>query len=159
MTTKEKATIFLDIDGVLCVYPGSHYNYRVNPNNNVSAFACANLKGILDATDARLVVSSSWRLFPEFLSDLIKQLGTHGIKRNLVVGVTEDLSQTPGIKDHCHLRWTEINDYIKKHKLTNYVILDDFSLEQYTDKRFVKTHMHTGLTEELRDLAIAVLTA
>jgi len=149
--------LFLDIDGVLCVYPGSHYNFRVNPNNNVSEFACKNLKAILDATGAKIVVSSSWRLFPEYLSDLIRQLGEHGIKRDLIVGITEDLSQTPGIENHRHLRWTEISSYIQKNNTAKYVILDDFNLDEYTDKNFIKTQMHTGLTEELSEKAIRLL--
>jgi len=155
MKQNNNATIFLDIDGVLCVYPASHHNFRVNPNHKVSEFAGKNLKAIIDKTGANIVISSSWRLFPEYLSDLIKQLGTYGIAWNQVIGITDDLSKDPDIKDHIHLRLTEINAYIEKHNIKKYIILDDFALDKYTtDKNFIKTQMHTGLTEELRDRAI-----
>jgi hypothetical protein len=158
MKENNSATIFLDIDGVICVYPGSHHDYRINPNHNVSAFACKNLKAILDATGAKIVISSSWRLFPEYLSDLVKQLKKHGINRDLIVGITDNLSSTPGVKNHHHLRWLEISDYIEKHNITKYVIIDDFNLDEYTDKNFIKTQMHIGLTEELRDTVIRLLS-
>jgi len=153
-TEQVNKIIFLDIDGVLCFYPPKHLDYRINANSDLSPLACKHLKTILDKTGARIVISSSWRLNDVYLQDLLGQLGQHGITRDLVVGVTDNLMAAPGIKDHCHLRWMEINDYIKKHNIKKYVVLDDFALDRYTDKNFVKTQMHTGLTEELRNEAI-----
>jgi hypothetical protein len=145
--------IFLDIDGVLCLYWGSQTDWRQNQNKVFNEHCCKNLKEVLDTTGAKIVLISSWRLFEEHLENCYRQLEKHGISKNYIVGCTADLS-SQGIEGHLELRRREIEDYTKKHGITNYVILDDFAID---DCRLVKTNMHYGLTETQKTDCIAKL--
>ncbi len=112
--------IFLDIDGVLNVIPQGHdaYGGIFHPE------FVDNLERIINETDAKIVISSSWRH-----SGLQKMLEMWNF-RNLpgeVIGVTPDLYRFLDFEgQRTMVRGDEIQATIDRHpEITNYVILDD----------------------------------
>ena len=152
--------IFLDFDGVITTLKSK---YKLDPE------ALTLLGKIIEATDAKIVVSSSWRRHT--LEDTIKELkDTSDFRMNgiefpfidRIVGVTDRIfgfALTNKEKHISLLRGVEIREWINEHpEVNNYVILDDDSdmlLEQ--KDHFVKTDTYTGLTEENVEQAIRIL--
>lgn len=78
--------IFLDIDGVVCLHKD-----KKNWDNDEEVFdedCCKRLKEIVSATGCKLVLSSSWRLFPESIRSMFRQLKPFGITRENFLGRT-----------------------------------------------------------------------
>lgn len=103
--------IFLDFDGVLISYP----------RLGVFDEKCVErVNRIVEATDARIVVSSTWRLYHGDLFSLNRQLTQNGLPE--AFGMTPQIRGCP--------RGTEILGWIgsffeTKGKLDSYVVLDD----------------------------------
>lgn len=112
--------IFLDIDGVLNVIPQGHDAFGgIFHSDFVN-----NLKRIIDETDAKIVISSSWRH-----SGFQKMLDMWEF-RNLpgeVIGVTPDLYRFLDFEgERTMVRGDEIQAVLNIHpEITHYVILDD----------------------------------
>ena len=120
--------IFLDVDGVLCI------------NGKFQSCLIKNLKKIIDKTDAIIVLSSNWRLYPQYRDRLEIILGRYELK---VHGCTENFDDE---------RPLEIYKWISTYKPKMCVIIDDRSLdkEKYGHKIkdfFVKTNGLFGLTD------------
>lgn len=156
--------IFLDIDGVLNVYPQRNEEYPDGHDEYGARFhehLVENLKTILDATGAKIVMSSSWR------HNGFAAITEMWKFRNLP-GEVIDL--TPYHK-HGAWRGEEIKEYVDNTTLNieSYVILDDdedMLKEQLSF--FVKTSGNTdhtdyvdgggyGLTKECAQKAIEIL--
>jgi hypothetical protein len=174
--------IFLDVDGVLnsndwyvrrqtevamddvhAQYPF----YEIDPN------AIAQLNRITDATDAKLVISSTWRLGKEVeeLITFFKKVGVTGevIDKTLHFGGNKIGYSIPR---GCEIEWwlkqngfQRINwskerqlEELEKGKVKNYIILDDDSDMLYGQREhFVKTPAMHGLTKRIADKAIRIL--
>jgi len=154
--------IFLDFDGVITT-PESHY--ELCPKK------MALLKKIVDATDAKIVISSSWRRTN--LEDTIKHITDTGnpfVKNNpfiladKVVGITHRMFGFihPHKDRHCKIpRGVEINAWVFEHEMDieSYVILDDDDDMLYIQRnRFIHTDGLQGLTDSDVDRAIDILT-
>ncbi len=150
--------IFLDIDGVLCPYPEWQQDWVGNQNDQFDAVCCKYLRDILDRTGAKIVMTSSWRLFPENANNMWLQFCRFGIPWDTVVGNTPDLQGNRAIKTHLELRWAEIRDYIERFRIEKYIILDDFNLERFDKAHLIRTQRYTGLTAKLRDVCIRKLS-
>lgn len=165
--------IFLDIDGVL----NTRASMTASQEHDLPGYGADGwcpktvvaLKKILAATDAKIVISSTWRF----------QLRPKKTHRPLIASFDWDgesprcelhrafkmhdlpiwLDVTP---DHQELRGRggEIQEWLDAHPdVESYVILDDDSdmLEKQLPC-FVQTSFHgEGLTEELADRAVAIL--
>lgn len=150
--------IFLDVDGVLN-YRGCKARCKgflgVEPEKVVL------LKQIVDATDAKIVLSSTWRL--GYNKD---QKGYHGFRRHLekrlneyglsVYDVTEDIS--------AYKRGAEIRLWLAQHgkEVKRWVVLDDEYFGDFTEHKIkshlVQTDMYAdGLTERHVRKAIGIL--
>jgi hypothetical protein len=68
--------IFLDIDGVLNTLNG---NYKRFCGVNIIEEKLLLLKRLVDATNAEIVLSSSWRNYPTSREDVKKVLGAVGL--------------------------------------------------------------------------------
>lgn len=158
--------IFLDIDGVL----NSEHTFGNKISESISDQYLENLRKIVEKTDAKLVLSSSWRVyFGENINDprnslainLVKSLAKHNLKL---------YSSTPFIKgEFSNERGLEIKTYIDQHKITDYVIIDD---EEFSDlkihldmSRFIQTNFgdetttieNEGLNKKIAEKAIEIL--
>lgn len=149
--------LFLDIDGVL-----NHEKFYKNisklelvhnnyPYTEFDPTSVSYLNKILDETDAKLVVSSSWRLD----SNLKKIFKEVGIKHKIY-------DVTPWLIRYDVHRGDEINEYLKKHSnIKRYCILDDIDdFYDYQKPFFVKCDAHKdGLNENKANKAIEILNS
>lgn len=180
--------IFLDIDGVLnsqdwYVYRrdnvDTHSVQAQYPFYEFDPRAIARLNRIIAETDAKIVVSSSWRSGEtiESLQNLLDSVGVVGE----VIGFTPHLwCQKPyeemdgyRVPRGCEIDWWLDNHgefqrinwsreeqikYTEKSKVKNYIILDDDSDMLYNQREhFVHTGHTHGLTDELVEKAIGIL--
>lgn len=167
--------LFLDIDGVLNHDEWFESDgYRKNHANwQISMFdpeCVARVNRILEATGARLVVSSSWRSMTD-LKEIFEG-----------VGLPTDFDITPhadmiySIEEYAYdspvfWRGNEIKYYLDRHPADNYVILDDdgdmlpHQMEHFIQTCGDKIHMAylyinnegSGLTEKVMNKAIDIL--
>ena len=127
--------VFLDIDGVLNQLQGNYHLDR----------KCIENLGVLCKKSRSMVVlTSSWRLGYSNVgkcSPQINELKELFRENNIaIIGRTFDLGD----------RQAEINDYIMRHSIDKYIILDDDISEfrdKNLDKLFIVNHK-TGLTSE-----------
>lgn len=145
--------IFLDIDGVINPYmydemvkeepdlPHKLAKEKNNPNiEKISAFtvtqvyhcfdskACSYIKRLLDEFQAKIVVTSSWRVFYPFLEmQAILDLQNLG---KYMIGATDN-NRKP--------RYQQIYDYIDENHIDAYIVIDDFNMAKYFGYRFIHT--------------------
>lgn len=135
--------IFLDFDGVITTYRSG---YRIS-NDKLSL-----LKQIIDNTDARIVVSSSWKRGYDNRDEFVKSLGYdeyHWFVRSIY-----DITDNDGA-----WRGDEIQRYLDAHNdIESYVILDDDS-DFHDDQlfNFVQTDTYYGISEREVEFAINIL--
>lgn len=146
--------IFLDIDGVLNDWERSwrdvpDYNPEIVPR-------CVRaLNRITCTTEARLVLSSSWRYLITrghfSLNGFRKLLSSHGVRADLIDHTREDIDDEP--------RWKQIADWLRKPplKVDRYCILDD-DPDAFGGRPGVLTAGGMGLTEADADAAIEILS-
>lgn len=170
--------VFLDVDGVL-----NHENFlRVLDEqhrqlqhtrggkecdcyileNQIDKASIARLNRLLEATGAKVVISSSWRKLldpPELERVLVK----HGFAGE-IIGETPDGPNDPvftagGIMiDRIH-RGHEIAHWLSQHpEVERFVILDDCSDMEHLKHRLVQTDVDVGLTDEDVELAIRMMS-
>ncbi len=176
-------TIFLDFDGVLNSndwYVRRKDNYEMDAVENQYPFyefdpeAINRLNTIIELTNAKVVVSSSWRhgRSVEELQDILNFVGFVGE----VIDKTDHLGGIDGYtvprgceiehwlkkKGFQRINWSieKQQMYIDKSPVKNYIILDDDSDMLYTQKEhFIHTSWKSGLTDELMHKSIEILNS
>lgn len=139
--------IFLDIDGVL----NSEHTLNKSCENMdqkiasiISDQLVKNLSYLVEKTDAKIVLSSSWRTYfgnninkPRniFAMFLVHSLNKYGLKLN---------DMTPYPKGpYSSERGLEIKTYIDKHNIDDYVVIDDEKFSDFNKhlnmSRFIQT--------------------
>lgn len=115
--------IFLDIDGVLNVYPQGRDRF----GSIFHQHFVDNLKKIIDETGAKIVVSSTWRFAG---LKIMQEMWDERSLPGEVIGITRDCNQLVGegkfeFFDHVE-RGHEIQEWLEDHpEIERYVILDD----------------------------------
>jgi hypothetical protein len=156
--------IFLDFDGVLNVIPQGHDDF----GGIFHSEFVENLERIITETEAKLVISSSWR---HMGLERLNMMWEHRQYSGEIIGITPDLWRR--VKDeeyHERLqRGDEIEAWVKQHpEVENYVILDDDDdMLQTQLGNFVRTSLNInhpdcidigyGLTNECANRAIRIL--
>ena len=149
--------IFLDIDGVLNVIPQGRDEFGSLFHKHFED----NLKFIIEKTNAKIVISSTWRMSG---LDVMQEMWN---KRNLageIIDVTPMLSQVYDRVKRGH----EIDFWIKDNpQISNYVIIDDDNdMLEIQKNNFVRTannYHHEGniegygLTKECANMVIQIL--
>lgn len=137
--------IFLDVDGVL-------NSYTRGRAGNISKGKIKKLRNIVWGSDAKIVVSSAWRLYPEMRCKLKRYLGYKGLE---IFDWTVDLGHNIPRGDEISY-WLEVNSNLG---IEGYVILDDLPFEEFEDHtyNFVNTNGDEGLTDQEVVLALEVL--
>ncbi len=139
--------LFLDFDGVLnCErsFDGTGERYRFGADN-VNA-----LNLILTRTEARIVITSTWRLYWS-LRENSEFLERDGVLPGRVVGKTADLSAERG---------HEIDAWLKgaPFAVAGFVILDDRDDMAMHRPRLIQVESYRGLTMADAERAIHLLT-
>ena len=120
--------IFLDIDGVLCVIESDakqafqRLAKGEGSSPSLNSKCISVLNRIIKKTDAKVVISSSWRLhYP--LENIKKALEKHGFVGE-IIGATPNAWRHPEI-DYV-ARGNEIQQWLNEHpEVEKFVILDD----------------------------------
>lgn len=152
--------IFLDIDGVLVTRNSIKYQHLNFPDDSSIQFgkkAVKNLNKLIRLTEAKIVISSTWRLFHS-LDKLQEIFITQGVKGNIIsttsverATIEEDIPRGQKIAD-----WLENNSTVK-----HYVIIDDdvqADCIQFHPYNCVETSYKRGFAPEDRfNEALAIL--
>ena len=135
--------VFLDIDGVL--NDGVRIMETESDLPSKEHLDC--LKAIIDATDAKIVLSSTWRLFPVARNDVKNALRNVGL---------EFIDKTKELKD----RASEIKEWLSRHpEVEKFVILDDEEISGKFTNNLVQTTFYNGLLPEHAEKAIKILNS
>ena len=141
--------IFLDIDGVL----NNRQHYRRCHKKYGGRFICENmpfnprslknLKRIVKYTDAKIILSSSWRMSKECMTILKARLIEYGMK---IYDVTKVIDGDRGREITCYINDKEIGLVFDGSRV---IIIDDNikDIKNHFDKSYiVKTNPNKGLT-------------
>lgn len=144
--------IFLDIDGVLnsdehTAFIKSFITYGDNMIKPFDDECLYNLKYIVDETDAKIIITSIWRLFPDYLYILMNKLEEYDLDKDVI-----SLTISNKYKD----KLQEIAVKLKKLGITEYVVLDND--DTLNLDRHVITNNVTGLTEIDAKQAVKILS-
>ncbi len=153
--------IFLDIDGVLNVYCQSRDEYGCNFHQHF----IDNLATLINVTQAKIVISSTWRL--SGLS-VMQEMWKHRNLPGEVIDITPNLTYGVNLNTSTP-RGKEIQQWLDNNPTTHYVILDDDTdMLEHQLPHFVRTSdnkHHTdyvdvgyGLTIECTQEAIKILS-
>jgi hypothetical protein len=145
--------LFLDIDGVLNseIYYKS-ISHLENGGSRFDPKSVELIKKLVDEFSLRIVISSTWRYGA---TDRLM----HELKDSKLIGYLYHEWFTPVI--HPAHRGTEIKLWLELHpEVIDYIIIDDDEniLEEQI-KRFVKTDLHEGMTEEHFNRVRAILSS
>jgi hypothetical protein len=161
--------IFLDIDGVLNLcydYLLSQQGLPSQRDDYGSSFHphfVENLKRLIEETDAKIVISSTWRL--SGLS-IMKEMWKHRNLPGEIIDITPCFMRT---RNTSLCRGDEIQEWLNNHiEVTNYVYIDDDHVDVNENQLpyFIKTadncdhidHVQGyGLTKECTEKAIQIL--
>lgn len=112
--------LFLDIDGVI-----NRFKYYDDGklNNELDEDCIKRLSNIIESTNCKIVISSTWKASPHLMDILEDDLFPH-LPAGCVAGCTK--THIPQVQ-----RETEIREYLAEHKdeIENYVIVDDYDFE------------------------------
>lgn len=125
--------LFLDIDGVLT---SDATKSRKELLYTFSESCVGALNRILTENNVQIILTSSWRT----VFDVEKQ--NQIFSENGVIQFPGGQTNDFGYEN----RSLEIQDYLSKRKVENYVILDDMKINGF-DEHFVLVNPSTGLTE------------
>jgi len=140
--------IFLDIDGVICC----------NMTGRLEDNKLDELKRIVSATSAKVVLSTDWRRQAQLKRQVIMTLKKRDIE---VIGAT------PCRAMYSPIRPQEITEWMTKNAadvgVEGWVAIDDRDLVNEhggpaLQGHFVRTHPNTGLTNRLAEVCIKILT-
>lgn len=152
--------LFLDVDGVLAhagtqgkgrgesVDSSFYYLAQVDP-------ACMlRLKRVLDATGAKVVVSSTWRRWDAPMTGLRRAFLDAGFDRIGLRGIW--MGSTPYLPSE--RREDEITLWLKEHpEVTKYAVLDDGFIPGHPQLDSRPNHFTGGLQDEHVDVLIGLL--
>ena len=137
--------IFLDCDGVLNNINYTKKCYRKNGHKPMSMYCVPfdpynlkNLAKIVKKTGAKIVLSSTWRIYKSHIYVLEARLAEYGLR---IYDKTDNINMIKG---------AEITEWLKQHRdIENYVVIDDeeYNLSNFIDnKHLVIVNSEYGLT-------------
>jgi hypothetical protein len=150
--------VFLDFDGP--IIPLMSHEHRRGIMEKAWPPCIAALNRITDATGAKIVISSTWRLgqSPE-AARLLREWGATGE----IIGVTPDLSCKVGEETNgiwvTTCRGKEISAWLSENLPESFVILDDDDDMDELKPFLIQTPFEIGLTEDDADKAIEMLNS
>ena len=165
--SQQPPTLFLDVDGVLNTAQ-MFERHALHPK------LLKRLKSVIDATDGRIVLSTTWRMVEENERVLLDALIDQGINPNTVVGRTPvlGLSDLHWSGDHSTLAETRRASEIVRYLDTSPAVekgrwavvddldvlrVDDPAIRQRLEGHCVRTAVESGLTQTCCDALCALL--
>jgi len=147
--------LFLDIDGVLRTHESDCFwsqklEKPIPPFHKrlFSKEAIENLNYIVALTGAKVVITSTWRIYYT-LSELINLFRERGFNGQ-IIGVTEMLEN----------RGDEIIDWLNNHTIKNYVVIDDNISDVITkipECKIAKCESTTGLNDKVFERVLDII--
>lgn len=130
--------LFLDIDGVL-----NHNKTRERClfYTGVDKVLAKRLTDWLEGKDVKIVLSSSWRRFPE-MHDHLKENGIH------CIGTTPFFPNKQRGEEIKHWVDSPVHIFTDELKVTNFAVLDDGNDMDDVRDNFVRTNPDVGLTDD-----------
>lgn len=139
--------VFLDIDGVL-----NYTKWYIDPKrtkvsgheDDIDPECIKRVSRICDLADAKIVVSSDWRLDWEMTK---RRLTNAGLDLSLILDKTPEFIWRTG-DDYEYTRGDEINEWLRLNHVKGYAVLDDrtdFTKEQ--EHHLVHINPYVGLTD------------
>ena len=148
--------IFLDIDGVLNNHQFISRNLKAGINKNIDNSKVDFLKEIVMRTDAKIVLSSSWRTM---FNDLLEPLSEEAFE--IRSALREKGMEIWAKTDHGSHKANTIIAWIDKHadEINNYIVIDDDQtlIAKIGEPYLVKTSYYIGLSPKEVLSAIAKL--
>ena len=144
--------IFLDFDGVVAINRSRSKPYQPG-SPTFDRESVSNLNRLIELTDARIVVTSSWRLDSDL--PLQRLLDFEGVKGEVV-------GKTPYLGLGYHGRGAEIYAFLREDNfpIEQFVILDDDienDIGDYFPNSLVRTDMAAGFDEIAFRKALGVM--
>lgn len=147
-TTYNMKIIFLDIDGVLNTATTLQRSHR--GVIGIDPYLYLMLDRIIEATKAKIVLSSSWRH---------SEAGREELKKAGIDFIGYTPSCCTGIRGAEIYEWISRNIPLEERASLRYAILDDESdMLLWQKDNFFQTSFKTGLTEEIANKVIKHLT-
>ena len=145
--------IFLDFDGVITTYQSK---WKIDMDK------VKIINDICDKTNAKIVVSSSWRIGYRGIVHTFQEYLKQYFVKNEYVGLfkfNKFIDNIVGMTDSGSSRGNEIKFYMNEHPdIENYVIIDDDSdMCDYQLFNFVQTDTYEGITERDAKLCVDIL--
>lgn len=138
--------IFLDLDGVLV--PQSLWGKRKETGEKFDPFSderVARLNVITKKWDAKIVLSTDWRLYGD-LSEMQQMFQARGVVAE-IIGMTEIFDVERFSESKASVRAREILAYVQNHpEITDWIAIDDLPMRNYLPKgNFYMTNLYDGL--------------
>ena len=142
--------IFLDIDGVLnsnqyweSLYKKGQKQYPVRMEFELDPKCLRNLKKIVDETQAKIVVTSTWKRLPERMKKFKRYIPMFGLSV---------YDETPCHPEGADNRGAEIRQYLQEHQgeVDKFILIDDDVFPDFNEltEYLVKTNFYkNGLCE------------
>lgn len=144
--------IFLDVDGVLN-HRGSFGPGMPSGTKRIAPECVAALNSIVENTGASIVVSSTWRAYPNY-SKILRDAGVSGS----IIGRTPNTVRFDGSSVNIRSRGEEIQQWITEAGyVEKFVILDDDDDMGDLLPMLVQTSFEAGLTESHANCAVKIL--
>ena len=160
--------IFLDIDGVLNAeddFGQGKNNPHIGHNRGISTSKVKLLKEIVDASNASIVLVSSWKKrYMKYLNNKEDEVGEYLFNKLNEVGLSIYDTTSRYDYDDGKSRGVEIALWLIDHKseVDKYIVLDDDERIDYEKfdvlSHLVKTSPLTGLTKEVANQSIKFLS-
>ncbi len=138
--------IFLDIDGVLntsetFIKRKEKYNQTGILDIEIDEFRVEYLKQIIDKTGAKIVLSSSWRLFFNKENDRIIPRNKKGLELYNLFNKYDIEIYDITTKDNYLKREEQINMWLNDNDVDSFAVIDDESsdLQSFIGKELIKT--------------------
>lgn len=144
--------VFLDVDGVINSINHTRYCKEVLGFKEISGInypfddeALMNLKYLVDICDAKIIISSYWKLFDISLNVLMEKLKEYELD-DKVIGITPNLDKN---------KVEEIMNMISNNNYDNYIVLDAENLDI---PFLIKTNRYNGLSLNNVEQGIKILS-
>lgn len=140
--------LFLDIDGVCNSRAFAEAGNSLW--NNTDPAAVAMVRRIIKETKCDVVLSSTWRMYPD---------SRKAVKEQVCHYIDMTIDMQAGAKRGVVERGLEVQEWLDRHPaVTHYAILDD-DADFLPDQWLFKTTFDTGITEEIAQAVIDHLNA